>query len=98
MRIYRPFPDEALAAALRSARQVIVLEKAVSYGYEGALCSDVKAALYGVAGDTNGGPTVRGLIAGIGGRDIRTADLIDTLRAACNGTLEDGPGWVGLKI
>jgi pyruvate/2-oxoacid:ferredoxin oxidoreductase alpha subunit len=89
-----------------------VLEKAVSYGYEGALCSDVKAALYGAAGAVQDGaalvaraaagtgvtPTVRGLIAGIGGRDIRTADLTDTLRAACNGTLEDGPGWVGLKL
>jgi pyruvate/2-oxoacid:ferredoxin oxidoreductase alpha subunit len=119
VRIYRPFPDEALAAALRSARQVLVLEKAVSYGYEGALCSDVKAALYGAticagtlaasgraaasgaapaASGANGGPTVRGLVAGIGGRLVRTADLADTLRAACNGTLEDGPGWVGLKL
>jgi pyruvate/2-oxoacid:ferredoxin oxidoreductase alpha subunit len=106
IRLYRPFPDEALAAAVRGARQVIVLEKAVSYGYEGALCSDVKAALYGAASAAAGGaaptagavPTVRGLVAGIGGRDIRTADLTDTLRAACNGTLEDGPGWVGLKL
>ena len=39
-----------------------------------------------------------GIIAGIGGRDIRTADLTDTLRAAVNGTLEEGPGWIGLKI
>ena len=30
-------------------------------------------------------------MAGIGGRDIRTADLTDTLRAACSGTLPDGP-------
>jgi pyruvate ferredoxin oxidoreductase alpha subunit len=105
VRLYRPFPDEALARAVRHARGVFVIEKALSYGYEGALCSDVKAALYGHlrSGDANTGagagaaPPVRGLIAGIGGRDIRTADLTDTLRAAIAGTLE-GPDWIGLKL
>jgi pyruvate/2-oxoacid:ferredoxin oxidoreductase alpha subunit len=101
VRLYRPFPDEALAAAVRQARGVFVMEKALSYGYEGALCSDVKAALYGHLGDGTGAaaaPPVRGLIAGIGGRDIRTPDLTDTLRAAINGTLAEGPGWIGLKL
>ena len=107
VRLYRPFPDEALAAALRHARGVFVIEKALSYGYEGALCSDVKAALRHL--DATGAtaaarhqrarrPFVKGLIAGIGGRDIRTADLTDTLRAAITGTLEEGPGWIGIKL
>ena len=89
---------------MRHARGVFVIEKALSYGYEGALCSDVKAALYehlvngaGAAGAA-AAPPVKGLIAGIGGRDIRTADLTDTLRAAVGGTLEEGPGWIGLKL
>ncbi len=100
VRLYRPFPDEALATALSGARQVIVIEKAVSYGYEGALCSDIKAALYGRAARTDDGgpPAVRGLVAGIGGRDIRTADLADTLRAAIDGSLTAEPGWIGLKL
>jgi hypothetical protein len=41
---------------------------------------------------------VKGLIAGIGGRDIRTADLTDTLRAGIAGALEEGPGWIGIKL
>ena len=41
VRLYRPFPDAAVAAALRGARGVFVMEKALSYGYEGALCSDL---------------------------------------------------------
>ncbi len=102
VRLYRPFPDRALAAALRAARGVFVIEKALSYGYEGALCSDVKAALYEHLGngspDRGPAPLVRGLIAGIGGRDIRTADLIGTLRAAVHGTVEEGPDWIGIKL
>jgi pyruvate/2-oxoacid:ferredoxin oxidoreductase alpha subunit len=98
VRLYRPFPDEAVAEALRRARGVFVIEKALSYGYEGALCSDVKSALYEHIADRGRAPFVRGMIAGIGGRDIRTTELIDTLRAAVNGTLEQGPGWIGIKL
>ncbi len=103
VRLYRPFPDEALAEALRRARGVFVIEKALSYGYEGALCSDLKSALYERLqsegrGDGVGAPFVKGMIAGIGGRDIRTADLTDTLRAGIAGTLEEGPSWIGIKL
>ena len=41
---------------------------------------------------------VKGMIAGIGGRDIRTADLTDALRAHITGTPVEGPGWIGLKL
>jgi pyruvate/2-oxoacid:ferredoxin oxidoreductase alpha subunit len=105
VRLYRPFPDQALADALGHARGVIVMEKALSYGYEGALCSDLKAALYerlvgdGRHGrDAGGAPWIKGLIAGIGGREIRTPDLTSTLRHTIAGTLGEGPKWIGLKL
>jgi len=47
IRVFRPFPKEDVRRALRKARAVVTFEKAVSYGYEGGLCSDLKAALYG---------------------------------------------------
>jgi pyruvate/2-oxoacid:ferredoxin oxidoreductase alpha subunit len=107
VRLYRPFPDQALCDALQHTRGVIVIEKALSYGYDGALCSDLKAALFDrLASDRCDGsdgraagvvPWVKGLIAGIGGREIRTPDLTDTLRAAVAGSLE-GPDWIGLKL
>ncbi len=97
VRLYRPFPDEALVRVLGGVRGVIVIEKAVSYGYEGPLCSDVKAALY-QAGDAGSRPFVKGMTAGIGGRDIRTADLIADLRAVVTGTMQEGPGWIGMKL
>jgi pyruvate ferredoxin oxidoreductase alpha subunit len=119
VRLYRPFPDQAVAEALRHARGVFVIEKALSYGYEGALISDLKSALYthlvdggrnGADGQLpsgvpeNGGvrfgrlPFVRGLIAGIGGRDIRTVDLTDTLRAGVAGAPDERPDWIGIKL
>lgn len=98
VRLYRPFPAEALAAALSRAHGVIVLEKALSYGYEGALCSDTKAALYEQAVATGHTPRVKGLVAGIGGRDIRTEDLITELRAVVTGASDERPDWIGLKL
>jgi pyruvate/2-oxoacid:ferredoxin oxidoreductase alpha subunit len=98
VRFYRPFPDEALAEVLRGKRGVIVIEKALSYGYEGALCSDVKAALYDRAVSNAGGPAVTGLIAGIGGREIRTADLAVAVRDTISGTSWTDANWIGIKL
>jgi pyruvate ferredoxin oxidoreductase alpha subunit len=98
VRLYRPFPDEALAEALQGKQGVIIIEKAISYGYEGALCSDIKAALYDHAATNGGAPAVKGLIAGIGGREIRTAELTATVRDTIAGTPQPAPNWIGLKL
>ena len=60
VRLYRPFPDAAIAAALQGARGVFVMEKALSYGYEGALCSDLKSALYDHIPDKSTGAVRQG--------------------------------------
>ncbi len=98
LRFYRPFPDEAVASALQGKKGVIVFEKALSYGYEGALMSDLKAALYDHLAGTGPLPLVQNFIAGIGGRDIHTEDLTNTLRAATQGRVAKEPVWIGLKL
>jgi pyruvate ferredoxin oxidoreductase alpha subunit len=98
VRFYRPFPDVAIANALKERKGVIVYEKALSYGYEGALASDLKSALYEHLAGTGTLPVVQNFIAGIGGRDIRTEDLTQTLRAATKGRVSKEPVWIGLKL
>jgi pyruvate/2-oxoacid:ferredoxin oxidoreductase alpha subunit len=98
VRFYRPFPDAAIANALKGKKGVIVYEKALSYGYEGALTSDLKAALYEHLAGTGVMPIVQNFIVGIGGRDIRTEDLIQTLRAAIKSRVSKEPVWIGLKL
>ena len=97
VRLYRPFPDAAIAAALQGARGVFVMEKALSYGYEGALCSDLKSALYDHLPDKSRAPFVKGLVAGIGGREIKTADLADALRSGLAGSIPE-PNWIGIQL
>jgi pyruvate/2-oxoacid:ferredoxin oxidoreductase alpha subunit len=98
IRAYRPFPREAIRAALGGRQLCLVFDKAVSYGHEGPICSDVRGALAGVAG----APPVFGAIAGLGGRDVTTAQLADTVRRAVGdvraGVRDRAEEWVNLRL
>ena len=65
VRVYRPFPASELLGALQGVRAVAVVEKAISYGYEGALTTELKAAFYGENGRS---PVLSSYIAGLGGK------------------------------
>jgi pyruvate/2-oxoacid:ferredoxin oxidoreductase alpha subunit len=88
IRAYRPFPREAVREAFKAAPAIVVFEKNISYGYEGALCSDIKAALYG----TGIASPIHNFIAGLGGRDVKSRELAeavrDSLAAIAGGTRE----------
>ena len=98
VRFYRPFPDVAIASALKEKKGVIVFEKALSYGYEGALASDLKSALYEHLAGTGNLPLVQNYILGIGGREIRTDGLTQILRTAIKNRVSKEPIWLGLKL
>jgi hypothetical protein len=61
-----PSSGEALRQAIRHAGAVAVLDKALSFGYQGVLATDVRAALY----EAQQRPLVLGLMAGFGGREV----------------------------
>ncbi len=78
VRCFRPFPVDALRAALRPARRVAVLDRNCSYGASGIFYQELRAALCGVAG----APEVHGFVAGMGGRDITPGTLVAALDRA----------------
>lgn len=101
LKLYRPFPDKVMADALKGKEGVIVMEKAISYGYAGPLYSDICSALYTHAMDESLGdlPFIYNYILGLGGRAIRTTDLVDAIRPICTGgAAKDQPAWIGLKL
>lgn len=80
---YRPFPSQALRHAIQNAKRVIVIEKDLAVGRGGIVSGEVKIALQGL-------PTlVDTVIAGLGGRAISKAAVIDTVKAACLEGLEE---------
>jgi pyruvate ferredoxin oxidoreductase alpha subunit len=94
--MYRPFPDQAIVAALAGKECVVVFEKALSYGNQGPLYSDIKSALYRM----DDRPILHNYILGLGGREIRTQQLLDALAESCArpAAIEDTPRWIGLKL
>jgi len=78
LRIFRPFPKRDLVRVLRGCRLAVVFDKSVSYGNEGAVGNEIKAALYGI--DTR--VAVRDFIVGLGGRDVKARELADAVKKA----------------
>ena len=74
---FRPFPTEAVRAALSHAKRVIVLEKAFQVGIGGIVIENVRASLRGT--ETKDYT----LIAGLGGRPITKQSLRKFLDQAC---------------
>jgi pyruvate/2-oxoacid:ferredoxin oxidoreductase alpha subunit len=99
IRAYRPFPAKALAQAVEKAKSIAVVEKAISYGYEGAVATELKAALFSNNGHR---PVLFNYIVGLGGKDVKPSDLLEiaheTTRAAAEGTHQECPRWLGAGV
>jgi pyruvate ferredoxin oxidoreductase alpha subunit len=72
IRLWRPFPFEAFKKATQNAKQLVVIDRAISVGACGPVGSEVKAALYGEAQR----PSVYNFVAGISGRDVTPSDFV----------------------
>jgi pyruvate ferredoxin oxidoreductase alpha subunit len=72
IRLWRPFPFDDLKKATLHAKQLVVIDRAISVGACGPVASEVKAALYGEAQR----PSVYNFVAGISGRDVTPSDFI----------------------
>ncbi|MBN2823172.1 MAG: pyruvate ferredoxin oxidoreductase, partial [Coriobacteriia bacterium] len=97
IRAYRPFPAAELRARLTGKKLAVVFDKALSYGYEGPIAADLKAALY----TAENRPAVFGCVCGLGGRDVSPEDLAGATRRAVTdfeaGVVERTPDWINLR-
>jgi len=71
IRLFRPFPVEAVREALADAKKVAVIDRNISFGCGGIFASEVKSALYG----SRIHPPVFGFVIGLGGRDVTPASI-----------------------
>jgi len=67
LRLWRPFPFDAIRESMKGLELLVVLDRAISTGgIGGPVCSEIKAALYQHAKR----PKIISFIAGLGGRDL----------------------------
>ena len=74
--LMRPFPAAKVLEALSTVKDIVVLDRDVSFGAEGIVAQEVKACLYG-----NSSAAVHGLITGIGGVDVTAEKLAGAVRS-----------------
>ena len=79
---FRPFPLDAVRAALEKATRVVILEKCMAVGIGGIVSDGVRKALYNTAVKSH---TV---IAGLGGRPIPMQSLVDLFQRAARDGLD----------
>lgn len=67
VRCYRPFPKKEIQSSLKHVKNVKVLDKNISLGFEGALTTEVRSVLCN--------KNVEGYVLGLGGKDIPLKDI-----------------------
>ncbi len=71
LRVFRPFPADELAEALKNTKAVAVMDKSESFsGNGGPLFAETRSALY----DLEKRPQLVDVVYGLGGRDFRVED------------------------
>ncbi|MCE5265010.1 MAG: pyruvate ferredoxin oxidoreductase [Deltaproteobacteria bacterium] len=77
----RPFPVEAVERAIAGVRQLVVIDRDVSFGAEGIVAQELKAGLFGRRTELK----ITGFVAGVGGNDVTVDTIIPLVRQAMTG-------------
>ncbi len=98
LKLFRPFPVKYLREFFKGKKNIVVFDRAIGYGYEGVLCYELKAALYGLQDP----PFIKGFIVGLGGRDVKGEHIIEgvhrALELAKKGEITSETEFLGLKL
>ncbi len=92
IKLFRPFPAEAVRAHCGGAARVGVIDRNYAAGTGGIFCHEVKAALQGHGRQ----PLVQGYLAGVGGGDVVPALVREVLTDLENRAEAGQPVWVGV--
>lgn len=96
VKMFRPFPGEALRAVLSGVERVAVLDRNISPGHSGIFAEEIRAAMYDVPAEDR--PDITGFIIGLGGRDVTPAvidETVDRVRSGARAAREDT--WIGVN-
>ena len=86
LRLWRPFPLEELVETVKGVKQLIVIDRAVSFGGPGGpVASEIRSALY----HTENRPVITNYVCGLAGRDVTQDDFIKIYEESKNASEEE---------
>ena len=96
VKMFRPFPTEALQHALAGIERVVVIDRNLSPGHGGIFAEELRSALYDLP--TEDRPQIYGYVVGLGGRDVTPSTINGILdEVAGLGTPQRADYWMGVK-
>lgn len=75
LRTFRPFPKEEIVKTLESVEKILIIDRSVSFGNEGPVSIEVKAALF----DNGLTPNFYPLIKGLGGTPVNYKEIAEEI-------------------
>jgi 2-oxoisovalerate ferredoxin oxidoreductase alpha subunit len=97
LRVFRPFPTEEIRKLAKNTQMITTIDRTISFGNEGPLHTETKAALHGEKDQ----PLTAGFIAGLGGRDVTYKNIEEiaqkSLKWLKTGKTTRKTEWIGLK-
>lgn len=95
IKLFRPFPHMEIAEALKSARAVAVLDRAMSFGTYPPIFQDVLSSMHKVLSVDK--IEIRSYVYGLGGRDIFQKDIENVFNNLISGDVSDKIEYIGAK-
>lgn len=94
IRYMRPFPDEEIKTVLENVKAISVLEKDISFGFQGTVYTNVLAALH------NQNVLTVNHIGGLGGRDIKKTEIEDIFKELLelDDKVENKVRFIGIEV
>lgn len=97
IRFMRPFPEDEIIELTKSAKAIGVIDRDISFGYEGTVLTNVNSAL----SKANSSIVKLNFIAGLGGRDISKENIREAfqdLKEASGGKSKDRVKFLSLGV
>jgi pyruvate ferredoxin oxidoreductase alpha subunit len=94
LRVYRPFPAEELAQALKNCKSIAVMDRSDGINADGApLYTEIRSALF----DLKEKPKVYGFIYGLGGRDIGLEEIEKLYQTLLDNKINEKVNYLGCR-
>jgi len=90
IRVFRPFPTNIIIEKLANKKNLIVLNKSLSFGVSGTITQEIKSCLYG----SGISPKVFDVIISLGGKDVFPETIINIIQNLNNFSHIKGPIWL----
>jgi len=96
LRYLRPFPSEKINNVLDNKKAVGIIDKNISFGYEGTIFTNINSSLL----QLENAPTSINFIGGIGGKDITKGNIkeaFESLLKVANGEKQDRIQYMNVR-